>query len=222
MDRMDRDRTTDGAEDDWPRVVVIERDYPGLDEMERWSDAEKAWWSMGPFAGEIPGLVRRIRRILDVSQRGLAALLGVSQSVVARWETGRTCPRANVLQHLLGLANVEVGLRDKDTGDVVEPMRDDGARNRAGNRFPAHTDIKVKGWWIPRRLRTWTSVEAYAWQRRSREAQDPRIGYRASPHWRRIERLIWGTPIDHPAHHQLVAEMQARDEEREDRRRQAA
>ena len=54
--------------------------------MVNWSEAEREWWWMGPFAGQVPGLVRRVRRILDVSQRGLAALLGVSQSVVARWD----------------------------------------------------------------------------------------------------------------------------------------
>ncbi|WP_191280514.1 helix-turn-helix domain-containing protein, partial [Nocardioides flavus (ex Wang et al. 2016)] len=65
---------------------------PVRDAMVNWSPAEREWWWMGPFAGQVPGLVRRVRRILDVSQRGLAALLGVSQSVVARWETGRTSP----------------------------------------------------------------------------------------------------------------------------------
>ena len=64
--------------------------------MANWTQAERDYWFMGPFDGGIPGLVRRIRRILDVSQRGLAALLGVSQSVVARWETGRTSPRMSV------------------------------------------------------------------------------------------------------------------------------
>lgn len=205
-----------------PRVAVSERHYPDLEEMERWTGAEMRWWSIGPFAGEVPGLVRRIRRILDVSQRGLAALLGVSQSVVARWETGRTSPRASVLHRLLDMADVAVGFRDKETGDAVEPMRDDGARNRAGSRFPAHADLKPKGWWIPRHLRTWTTNDAYRWQRRSRLAEQPSIGYRASRFWKRLEREVWGTPIDHPARHQVVAELHARDEEREDSRRQAA
>ena len=201
-----------------PRPRVRERHYPELEEMERWTDAEKRWWALGPFAGEIPGLVRRIRRILDVSQRGLAALLGVSQSVVARWETGRTSPRATVLHRLLELAHVEVGFRDKDSGEVVEPMRDDGARNRAGNRFPAHADLKVKGWWIPRHLRTWTTNDAYQWQVRSRLAEQPSIGYRSSRFWKRLERAAWGTPIDHPARHQVIAGLHARDEQRQNRR----
>lgn len=205
-----------------PRVAVVEQHYPELDEMARWTTAEKRWWSMGPFAGDIPGLVRRVRRILDVSQRGLAALLGVSQSVVARWETGRTSPRANVLHRLLRLAGVEIGFHDEDTGEVVEPMRDDGARNRAGSRFPAHVDLKARGWWVPRHLRTWTTNDAYRWHKRSRLAEDPSIGYRASRYWKRLEREAWGTPIDHPAHHQLVAELHARDEHRQELSRRAA
>ena len=101
-------------------------------EMEGWTDEEVEYYLMGPFDGGIPGLVRRIRRILDVSQRGLAAVLEVSQSVVARWETGRTSPRASVLLHLLRLAGLQVKLHNTETGEEVEPMRDDGARDRPG------------------------------------------------------------------------------------------
>ena len=182
------------------------------EEYGRMTEAEREWWSLGPFAGEVPGLVRRIRRILDVSQRGLAALLQVSQSVVARWETGRTSPRADVLHRMLRLARVSTTFHDEVSGELVEPMRDDGARDRAHRRFPAHCDLLVRGWWIPRHLRTWTSGEAYAWQRRSRRSRCVRVGYRGSRAWKRIEREVWGTPVDHAAQHQLVAEMEHREE----------
>jgi hypothetical protein len=39
---------------------------PVWDAMVNWSQAEREWWFMGPFAGQVPGLVRRVRRILDV------------------------------------------------------------------------------------------------------------------------------------------------------------
>ncbi len=195
-------------------------DAGSWDCLANWSEAEREWWWMGPFGGGVPGLVRRVRRILDVSQRGLAALLGVSQSVVARWETGRTSPRAEVVEDLLARARLVVTVHDQH-GEPVGPMRADGARTRGGSRFPAHADLRATGWWVPRELRAWTSVEAYAWVERSRRAKDPAIRYHLSPFRKRIERLLHGTPDDHPARHQLVAEVQSLDDQREDRRRAA-
>ncbi|MBS2938160.1 helix-turn-helix transcriptional regulator [Nocardioides sp. J2M5] len=190
-------------------------------DMADWTEAERVAWGLGPFDGGMPGMVRRVRRILDVSQRGLAALLGVSQSVVARWETGRTSPRVAMLQRILGLARLALTVHDEESGELVEPMRDDGARTRGGSRFPAHTDIRATGWWLPRHLRTWTSIEAWACQRRSRAALVPLIRHRTSPHWKRVERFLLGTPDDHPALHQMVAEVQSLDDLREARRRAA-
>jgi hypothetical protein len=89
-----------------------------------WTEDEVEYYLLGPFDGEVSGLVRRIRRILDVSQRGLAKL--------------------------------RVDLRNQETGEVVEPMRD-----------------------------------------------------------------VYGTPVDHPARHQLIAEALHIDEVREECRRQA-
>ena len=169
-----------------------------------WSPAEVEWFLMGPFHGGVPGLVRRIRRILDVSQRGLAAIIGVSQSAVARWETGRTSPRASVLQLLLGLAGLRASVHDAETADEVEPMRDDGARDRGGRRYPAHVDLLVTGWYVPRGLEC-TSQPA-RWRRRSRELEEPRVRYDTSRYRRARWRRAFGTPVDHPAMHQLVAE----------------
>ena len=151
------------------------------DDFAEWTEAEREWFLMGPFDGGIPGLVRRVRRILDVSQRGLAALLDVSQSVVARWETGRTSPRANVLHYLLGMAGLRASVHDEETGAEVEPMRDDGARRHGGNRFPAHTDLRVVGWWIPSHVES-TMVEYGEWRNRSRARRDPMIRSTLCPH----------------------------------------
>jgi transcriptional regulator with XRE-family HTH domain len=193
---------------------------PVWDAMVNWSQAEREWWFMGPFAGQVPGLVRRVRRILDVSQRGLAGLLGVSQSVVARWETGRTSPRVAVVQQMLQLAGLRVGFSDAETGRRVVPMRADGARTHAGSRFPAHVDLRARGWWLPRRLRAMTSIEAWQWLDRSRATKDPAIGFCLSPHDKRRERERWGVPDDHPAVHQFVAEVEWREEQLERRRQE--
>jgi transcriptional regulator with XRE-family HTH domain len=81
------------------------------------TEAEREWLLMGPIDGGVPGLVRRIRRMLDVSQRGLAELLGVSQSVVARWETARTSPRVSFVQRMLELAGITTrGGEDRRAG----------------------------------------------------------------------------------------------------------
>lgn len=178
-----------------------------------WSREEVEWYLMGPFDGGVPGLVRRIRRILDVSQRGLAAVIGVSQSVVARWETGRTSPRVSVMQELLRLAGLGSTVHDAESGEVVEPMRDDGARDRGGRRYPAHVDLTVTGWYAPRGLEC--TADLGMWRRRSRARKDPRVRHETSAYLRWRERRVFGTPVDHPAHRQLVAEAEHLDEVRE-------
>ena len=189
------------------------------DPSEGWTEAEREWFAMGPFDGGIPGLVRRVRRILDVSQRGLAQLLGVSQSVVARWETERTSPRACVLARLLRIAGLHATFHDDETGQEVEPMRDDGARQHGGSRFPAHTDLRVTGWWVPSALES-TMIEYYERIDRSRARRDPMIRARICPHTRRLERMMFGTPDDHPSLRQLVAEAEHVDERRAERKQE--
>ena len=180
-----------------------------------WSAEEVEWYLAGPFEGGVPGFVRRVRRILDVSQRGLAALIGVSQSAVARWETGRTSPRVSIVQQLMRLAGLRATVQDEETGAVVEPMRDDGHRDRAGRRFPAHVDLEVTGWWVPRGLDC--TLDHERWRRRSRDEQEPRVRHHTSRYWRHLLRRVYGTPIDHPAWRQVVAEAVHLDERRLER-----
>jgi transcriptional regulator with XRE-family HTH domain len=210
----DADAVGEGGE----QVEAGEIDRSTWDSMANWTQAERDYWFMGPFDGGIPGMVRRVRRILDVSQRGLAALLEVSQSVVARWETGRTSPRACVMERLLRMARLRAVVQDED-GEAVGPMRADGARTHRGSRYPAHVDLRARGWWVPRRLRSMTSIEAYEWRDRSRRLGDPAIHYNASPFWKAVERRLHGTPDDHPALDQLAAEVRFLDECREAGRR---
>jgi len=196
-------------------VTTQERVDP--EDMAEWTGAEIDHYLMGPFDGGVPGLVRRIRRILDVSQRGLAALLGISQSQVARWETRRTSPRAAVLVEMLRLAGLRVDVHDRETGALVEPMRDDGGRDRARRRYPAHVDLEVTGWWVPRDAMM-TGQDVW-WRARSRRREVPYVRYHRT--WKYVLRQVRGTPVDHPAMHQLVAEAFHLDEVREERRRLA-
>ena len=111
-----------------------------------------------------------------------------------------------------------MSFHDGQTGEAVGPMRADGARTHGGSRYPAHTDLTATGWSVPRRLRAMTSIEAFAWRDRSRRVGDPAIRYRTSRFRKQTERWLRGTPDDHPALHQFVAEVRYLDECREDRR----
>lgn len=198
----------------WRRLAERPGSATGPEPQPGWTRAEWDVYVLGPFDGHVPGLVRRVRRILDVSQRGLAALLDVSQSAVARWETGRTSPRADVLHGLLRLAGLAVSVHDADTGVEVSPMRDDGARDHGGRRYPAHTDLRVVGWWQPRS--SVSTTDFLWWRKRSRARRDPNVRYCTDTRRRSLERLMWGTPDDHPAIHQLAAEAEHQDERREE------
>ena len=186
---------------------------------ETWTEDEVQWYLMGPFDGKVPGLVRRVRRILGVSQRGLAAFIEVSQSVVARWETGRVSPRVSVLHRLLQMAGLTTVIHDED-GVEVGSMREDGARDMGGRRYPAHVDLTVRGWWVPRHVQS-TMAEYPLWIRRSRARRIPRVRFRTCLALRMIERLMDGTPEDHPGLHQLVAEAVHLDELAAERRERA-
>ena len=163
----------------------------------------------GPWPGGVPGVVRRVRRRLDVSQRTLAARLGVSQSRVARWETGRTVPSADMLVQLARMAGLHLELLD-DAGAVEPAMRGDGARDRAGRRYPAHVDLRARGWRVPAdapsRADYWQLVDE------ARRRQDPQVLFHTSA-WRKDGlRHAFGQPVDHPSLEQLVAEVRFHDD----------
>jgi transcriptional regulator with XRE-family HTH domain len=153
-----------------------------------------------------PGLVRRARRAADLSQRDLAARLGVSQSTVARWETGAASPALSIVEQMLALGGLRLGLTD-DRGESVAPMREDAARDRAGRRFPAHVDPRAATWWVPPGLHL--SVEGLIARRRAAQQRIPNIRYERSM-WRSILRLYGGIPDDHPTWAELVAAVEAR------------
>lgn len=156
-------------------------------------------------AGSAAGLVRRARRAADLSQRDLAARLGVSQSRVARWETGRSSPSLADLEQVMSLAAMRLALLDA-AGARVEPMREDAARDRAGRRFPAHVDPAARGWWLPPGAHL--APDGSQWLQRSAAVGDVRIGYDRGM-WRTVLRGLFGTPPDHPAHDELVAAARA-------------
>ena len=188
------------------------------------------------------GLVRRARRVADLSQRDLAVLLGVCQATVAHWETGRRAPGLRDFEGLLRLAGLQLLVvvadlaetpaetptptdvlaedaatqnvvpqnvvpqnvvphkavphrgphendahenftpRDAEPADVpvdarggVLPMRDDGVRDGATRRYPAHLDpAALYQVWRPRWDRPELNVQCH--RRRGRDTQRARVG----------------------------------------------
>lgn len=99
----------------------------------------------------VPGLIRRVRRLADLSQRELARTAGVSRSTVARIESGELVPSLGMLLRLLGVARLSLVAVDQ-TGRVVQPMEVwDDTRDGADRRFPAHLDLipdpRGGDWW---------------------------------------------------------------------------
>lgn len=92
---------------------------------------------------DVPGLIRRVRRVCDLNQLELAERLGVSQSTIGRWETGAAEPTVSMFTTLVALAGWSLSVRDENA-EAVRPMRPDGVRDAAGRRRPAHLDVKPR------------------------------------------------------------------------------
>ncbi|MDP5184440.1 helix-turn-helix transcriptional regulator [Blastococcus sp. BMG 814] len=95
-----------------------------------------------PTEFDLCGLLRRIRRRADLSQREMAARLGVSKSAVAAMEAGTRGVDARLLAAAADLAGLRLVLLD-DAGRPVEGMAAGAVRDRAGRRFPAHLDTML-------------------------------------------------------------------------------
>jgi transcriptional regulator with XRE-family HTH domain len=135
----------------------------------------------GPF--HLGSVVRRIRRIADLSQRDLARALGISVGAVAQAETGERDLPASVLARAAELAGLRLALVAGD-GAEVPGMTADAVRDRVGRHFPAHLDVRYgdQDWWHGDerydRVRPWYTFD------RSRSVRDT---------WR----TRTGTPDDH-------------------------
>lgn len=89
---------------------------------------------------DVPGLVRRARREGDLSQRELAALLGVDQATVSRWETGQAVPDVLTFARVLALGGLDLAVLDAE-GEPAVPMSEAPPRDGQGRHYPAHLDL---------------------------------------------------------------------------------
>lgn len=135
---------------------------------------------------DVPGLIRRVRRERDLSQRDLAGLLGLSQASIARLETGEVSPRMNVFQRLLRFAGYRVQVVGSE-GRIAAPMDPDAVRDRGQRRLPAHLDPAPYG--------QFSDLWRIAWQGAKR--QKAKIGYE-NRELRDARRRLFGTLPDHP------------------------
>lgn len=139
---------------------------------------------------DVVGVIRAARRRGDLSQRDLAALLGVSWATVARWESGRSCPSAAVIAEILGLAGLRLAVLDGG-GDEVKGMRPDGVRDRGGRRRPAHLDV------VPIKF-----AEAF---RSDRPPREVRVSHRVRRDRDRARGVAGLSTEDHPSVGDLAA-----------------
>jgi len=109
--------------------------------------AEGKW----PAELPLPGLVRRARRLADMSQREMAQAAEVSRSTIGKIEAGTLMPSVALLQRVLGAAKLSLVVVD-DEGHVVKPMKDwPDTQDGAGRRYPSHLDLvlipRPGDWW---------------------------------------------------------------------------
>jgi transcriptional regulator with XRE-family HTH domain len=99
-------------------------------------------------AFDLPGTLRRIRRLADLSQRELAVEVQASKSSIAAAESGTSGLDARILARAAALAGLRLTLLDVD-GREVGAMAPDTVRDLGGRRFPAHLDTRHSDerWW---------------------------------------------------------------------------
>ncbi|WP_369140895.1 helix-turn-helix domain-containing protein [Modestobacter versicolor] len=96
----------------------------------------------------LPGLLRRLRRDGDCSQRELAGRAGVPKATLAAAEAGSRDLPVTVFARLAGAAGARVAVLGAD-GAELAPMDLDAVRDAADRLFPAHLDTRHgdERWW---------------------------------------------------------------------------
>jgi transcriptional regulator with XRE-family HTH domain len=145
----------------------------------------------------VPGLLRRARRLADLSQHQLAKRAKVPQSTVARIESGKLAPSLKLFQRLLDAAGLSLVVVDNE-GHVVQPMREsDDTRGGGGRRYPSHLDTILdprSGEWWGDSYGLARPPETFWRNRRERDAMRARSEYEARARLHRHDSppLEWG------------------------------
>lgn len=153
-------------------------------------------FQLGGYA--LGGIVRRVRRAADLSQRELAKHARISPSGIAQIETGAVTPTLPTLQRILNAANYQLVVVDVD-GHLVVPLEVwPDVADGAGRRYPAHLDTildpEFGDWWadgfgLARPPETFRRNRAYRdYQRRRSQWEVRSSKLRHAPH----PQLPWG------------------------------
>jgi transcriptional regulator with XRE-family HTH domain len=132
---------------------------------------------------DLAGLLRRIRRTADLSQRELAASTGVSKTTIAAVEAGTRDLGVTRLSLMAEVAGFRLVLLDAE-GREVSGMHPDGARDVTRRRLPAHLDTQH------------TDELADRWGHRP-DRRQPWFTFGLDRAARDRERARAGTPDDH-------------------------
>lgn len=159
-------------------IVGADRDVPAMatahdtrdDELER---------NLRTLRNAVAATIRRGRAERGLSQRALAGELGLSQSVVARLEAGRSDPPLSTALSVLAAVGSRLVVPD-----AAEPTRMAGeyARDEAGRRLPAHLEpyrlAEPHSWWPGQtQILMWSRTPRWSYRRvlsngRSRATRD--------------------------------------------------
>lgn len=159
---------------------------------------------------DLSGLLRRIRRRADLSQREFAAACGVSASVIAHAEAGRRSLPLGLLARAATLAGLRLAFLDTE-GREVAGMDPGAVRDGAGRRFPAHLDTRYGDdeWW-------------YTVQSHGHDREQPWYTFDRARWIRDLYRARDGTPDDHQLPRPGDSPRQRADERRDARWRAIA
>lgn len=90
---------------------------------------------------DIAGLMMRVRRLADLSQRDLGRRIGISQPQIARIESAQRSVDVGTFAAILAVAGLRIAVVD-ESGAEVDPVPADLVRDHAHRRMPAHLDVR--------------------------------------------------------------------------------
>jgi len=93
---------------------------------------------------DVSGVVRRLRRTNDLSQRDLARMVGIDQSQIARIEASHRGIDVQLFAQILEVGGMRLTIVDTH-GVEITPVGQDVLRDSAGRRMPAHLGVLGRG-----------------------------------------------------------------------------